>query len=474
MEIEIAMFPSSANLVIIGAGTAGLYLASRLSSDQEVLILESGSASTFNGNDSKNKVITNGPYKNGQSGRARGVGGTTNLWGGQMLPFSSTDLTQNKGWPLTWEDLELHYEEVSQILLNEPCDYLSYVENRTGWEFPVVNSPLISIHASKWLCQPRFKQSLLPQLSSNIRIQPDCTVKAIESTNPGYKIHLDQKGKSGSLYIQAKKIVLAAGTIESIRLLLYSRDYHGLVLPETVGRGFMDHLSVDICELSTPERFNLLKNFNTRWVLGKKYSIRMSTTPEWIAAHWGLNISAMIMVREPGQRKYRLINKISAIISALGLKFIYKPLGKIVLNIMVEQISSPSSNVTLTDDSSDKVYLPKINWRPQLSELKAIQSFADAVLKKLKDSGYINSYTQLPSLEELENLVEDVCHPMGGLAMHHNPTKRIVNEQLEVLNNPNLFVCSAAVFPSGSHSNPTMTILALANRLASYLNQGDN
>ena len=60
-------------------------------------------------------------------------------------------------------------------------------------------------------------------------------------------------------------------------------------------------------------------------------------------------------------------------------------------------------------------------------------------------------------------------HPMGGAVMHLDLKKSVVNKNLEVINCKNLYVCSTAVFPSGSHSNPTMTLLALANRLAQHL-----
>ena len=59
---------------------------------------------------------------------------------------------------------------------------------------------------------------------------------------------------------------------------------------------------------------------------------------------------------------------------------------------------------------------------------------------------------------------------MGGASMHIDKNKRVVDSNLEVDGCKGLFVCSTAIFPSGSHSNPTMTLLAFANRLANKLN----
>ena len=60
---------------------------------------------------------------------------------------------------------------------------------------------------------------------------------------------------------------------------------------------------------------------------------------------------------------------------------------------------------------------------------------------------------------------------MGGASMHIDQDKRVVDSNLEVVGCKGLFVCSTAIFPSGSHSNPTMTLLAFANRLAHKLNR---
>ena len=64
----------------------------------------------------------------------------------------------------------------------------------------------------------------------------------------------------------------------------------------------------------------------------------------------------------------------------------------------------------------------------------------------------------------------DNNHPMGGAVMHLDKNKRVVDSNLEIIGHKGLYLCSTAVFPSGSHSNPTMTLLALADRLSDRLN----
>ena len=68
-----------------------------------------------------------------------------------------------------------------------------------------------------------------------------------------------------------------------------------------------------------------------------------------------------------------------------------------------------------------------------------------------------------------EKYLSDVCHIMGGCRMSSLPEQGVVDKNLQVWGVPNLFICSQAVFPTASHSNPVLTMLALGLRLADHL-----
>jgi choline dehydrogenase-like flavoprotein len=53
--------------------------------------------------------------------------------------------------------------------------------------------------------------------------------------------------------------------------------------------------------------------------------------------------------------------------------------------------------------------------------------------------------------------------------MHHDPNHGVVDEDGRVHGIPNLFVSGSSVFPTGGYANPTLTIVALALRLADRL-----
>ncbi len=53
--------------------------------------------------------------------------------------------------------------------------------------------------------------------------------------------------------------------------------------------------------------------------------------------------------------------------------------------------------------------------------------------------------------------------------MHQNPRNGVVDADCRVHGVPNLFISGSSVFPTGGFANPTLTVVALALRLANHL-----
>jgi len=60
-------------------------------------------------------------------------------------------------------------------------------------------------------------------------------------------------------------------------------------------------------------------------------------------------------------------------------------------------------------------------------------------------------------------------HHLGTTRMHRDPEQGVVDEHCRVHGVANLFVAGSSVFPTGGCANPTLTIVALALRLADHL-----
>ena len=62
-------------------------------------------------------------------------------------------------------------------------------------------------------------------------------------------------------------------------------------------------------------------------------------------------------------------------------------------------------------------------------------------------------------------------HHMGTTRMSLSPRDGVVDPDCRVHGVRNLYVAGSSVFPTGGWANPTLTILALAHRLADHLQQ---
>jgi Choline dehydrogenase and related flavoproteins len=60
-------------------------------------------------------------------------------------------------------------------------------------------------------------------------------------------------------------------------------------------------------------------------------------------------------------------------------------------------------------------------------------------------------------------------HFLGTTRMHDNPRNGVVDADCRIHGVPNLFIAGGSVFPTGGCANPTLTIVALALRLAAHL-----
>jgi choline dehydrogenase-like flavoprotein len=77
--------------------------------------------------------------------------------------------------------------------------------------------------------------------------------------------------------------------------------------------------------------------------------------------------------------------------------------------------------------------------------------------------------------EELRSFLErftgefDSAHHLGTTRMSRDPRDGVVDGNLKVHSLPNLYVVGGSTFPTGSHANPTMTIVAIASRLVDHV-----
>jgi choline dehydrogenase-like flavoprotein len=147
------------------------------------------------------------------------------------------------------------------------------------------------------------------------------------------------------------------------------------------------------------------------------------------------------------------------------------PVIKIVIDL--EQQPDPASRITLSDER-DALGLrqAKVDWRISNLERKTARYFANFLCDELEQLGlgettladWVTSEAPLGPTDLQGNY-----HFIGATRMAPDPRDGVVDTDCRVHGLDNLYVAGCSVFPTGGHGNPTLTIVALAIRLADHL-----
>lgn len=518
-----------ADLCIVGGGAAGLSIALEFADGPlTVLLLEGGGLKT----DPDSQALYRGasvglPYADLETARVRYLGGTTNRegWGGwckplDQLDFDKRDWVPYSGWPITRADLDPYYKRAHGICQLGPYDY----DLRTWLQRVGRNAleilPLdgrIRTEIQQLGPPTRFGTVYRPILrrAQNIDLHLHANAVEIETTADGSRaVSVRVKTLTGVQYrVEARAFVLATGGIENARLLLASNRVHSAGLGnhhDLVGRFFMDHIRVDAGELalSNPKMstrfYDPAPTFiqRARAVEGA-YDHRLLTgsltlSPEaqrsesllnyraWLVTHYtdyessGVKALRQLYLasrdRQLPARPARLLADIAKdlgqVSSVVFDRFVRsrRRVGTRFLVNIVEPEPNPDSRVTILRER-DALGVPKvqIDWQlgPNVTRtLARAHKILDAEFSEAGVGRLDHPFTDADGVHQPSHWV---WHHMGTTRMHDEPRRGVVDRDCRVHGVSNLFVAGSSVFPTCGNDMPTLTIVALALRLADRL-----
>jgi len=144
------------------------------------------------------------------------------------------------------------------------------------------------------------------------------------------------------------------------------------------------------------------------------------------------------------------------------------------LYFQTEHAPNPESRLLLHDEN-DAFGMPRLLAKIRFSELEIrTVLYLHRFLRRRFDTSGTGEFRcaeeELLAFvnEKLENFYS-MGHHAGTTRMSADPSAGVVNPNCCVHGVDNLFIASSAVFPTSSHANPTLTIVALAVRLAEHL-----
>lgn len=508
------------DVAIIGAGAVGLLLAARLArKGLTVTVCESGGRSHEARSQKLNEAVVSGrPHLGVTEGRARLLGGTTTLWGGQLVAFRDVDFSMRpwlgiESWPIRRTELEPYYREVARtfgLAVEDDDDSsvwrgLKIEQPKIGDEFDVI--------LTRWLKEPNLAQYFrgdierLPNLKVVLHASAvglvfggsTVTVTGVELRSPS--------GKTATL--KASRVIVACGTIEASRLMLAiaakQPDVPWANNP-WLGAGFQDHLDLKAAQVKVTDKKRFSDWFDNIYLGGFKYNPKIVLKPS-VQAEEGLTNIASSFVFNSSLTEH--ISNIKIFLRALrngsmpegignlpghlaAMAKVWWPLMMryakdhrmfnpadlgIQLNLHCEQLPMRESRITLAASGTDVNGMPlaDLHWKIDGREVNAMAVFCerlDARFRALK----VAELEMHPALAARDGsileIARDTNHQCGGLRMAGDAANGVVDGRLKVHGTDNLFVAGAAVFPSSSFANPTFTAMALAMRLAKDIEEG--
>jgi choline dehydrogenase-like flavoprotein len=141
-----------------------------------------------------------------------------------------------------------------------------------------------------------------------------------------------------------------------------------------------------------------------------------------------------------------------------------------VITMRVEQLPIDASQVRLSSDT-DELGVPRLvlDWHVDDGVDRGMRRLVELLARELGAAG-IGRVELDPQGTPLEAWPREIGnHPMGTARMSADPSRGVVDADLRCHDVEDLYVLGSATFPTGGHANPTLTVVALAHRLAAHL-----
>ena len=424
MIIDLARQPEdisiTAAIVVIGGGIAGLLLANRLRDRRlPVVVLESGGQSQGEQPHPLNEVVQlSAVYRGALDGRARGLGGTSTMWGGALIPFLPQDMQARPhagiaAWPVGLDAVAPYIGELERLF---GVDRGAYDEQfvdagRTKLPVPIGDADFMARFA-KW---PVFKHRNVANLlrtrlqnDQDLRVYVNATVTAFATDAAADRITgVEARHVGGrTVKVTADRFVICAGAIESTRLLLLldrQTDQRAFAGTNALGRYFHDHVSAQAAIIATPRPLALNRMAAFRFVGSTMRSLRFEMTPATQAADRVGSAFGHIAFQAPDGEFSALRDMLRSLqrtgrpdfaaalrlardvpyLARLGLwRYAHKQLlwptpARYELHIVGEQFPRHENRIVL-DARTDMLGSPRaaIDWRIDTQDLATIRAYA--------------------------------------------------------------------------------------------------
>jgi choline dehydrogenase-like flavoprotein len=469
------------DLCIVGAGAAGITIARELGgSGLEVCVLESGGLES----DARTQVLYEGEEVGQRysltASRLRFFGGTTNHWLGWCRPLEEIDFVDRAGvpdsaWPIGRAELEPYYRRAQRICELGPFRYdTGYWADRTATT-PFRLGPDVENRVIQFSPPTRFGAVYRDDLkrARGVRVLLHANLVRLELSPNGALVRRARAATLGGhrFSVAARSFVLATGAIENARLLLASDDVQPTGVGnghDLVGRYFSDHFQAPVGSVALPTTHTASAFYDVRRQGPRPHGrAGLITSDELVRREGLLRFSAYFQPFAPPGRG--IAPEVASVMRAVQGRDARRVR---VLHMASEPAPDRDNRVTLTRAVDPLgVRRVRLSWRPTELDRRSARRSIEVIAGALGAAGVGRVQSQVLERGFWRN-VAGSSHHTGTTRMHRDPRRGVVGADCRVHGVGNLYVAGSAVFPRAGLANPTLTIVALAVRLAEHLKQG--
>jgi choline dehydrogenase-like flavoprotein len=280
----------------------------------------------------------------------------------------------------------------------------------------------------------------------------------------------------GQAFFRARRFVLAAGGLENPRLLLASRRAQEVGLGnghDLVGRFFMEHPHVFGGMLLVADAGTNLALYQRR-ARGAFETMGCFGFPGALLERERMtNVVTWVTRPEEPQEIERALAPVTREIDAARRNAGGEPATSLfVFDNECEQAPNPESRVSLGPER-DALGMPQLRvaWRLSDGDKRSLLKAHAVLAQEIGRAGVGRMRLTMSRDAEWPPWLRGGNHHMGTTRMADDPRHGVVDANCRVHGIENLFVAGSSVFPTGGASNPTLTLVALALRLADQLKE---
>jgi choline dehydrogenase-like flavoprotein len=312
--------------------------------------------------------------------------------------------------------------------------------------------------------------------------------------------------------MEASNFVVSCGAVENAKILLNvsnSGSSNALNKLTSIGKNFAEHPNATIGYLEGENAKKIYEIHKTKHINGSKeikpgLGISAEIQEEkgilnGIISIWPIPLEnstlsrAKILLELFRKKKFGLkflVNTFWVLPSIVSLlpHVMHRLRGGVVnipqrddrfeVRLMTETLPNPCSRVELTDQQDAiGLNMATLDWRLTKQDRTSFSTIAGLAKKHLETTQgvelVLDRWIEDASIDWTKFINRDghYGHHMGTTRMGLNPTDSVVDEHCKVHGLKNLYVAGSSVFPTFGFANPTLTIVALAIKLADHLKQ---